>query len=290
MVEERSAKLEELRKIKAEIDDLLVQKAEIVRTINEPIYQAKAKAEEILKSAKTEAEATISASNKILAEAQATHEFAHDSLRTAKGELEKVANEKKKLEQDKIDFDGLKFAHENTVRQHRNSLSNIETQNRQETEVLQQSLIEVKQREEAITRRENGVKTAENELSKQNTTLNERKSNLEALQAKLGLLEKTLADSKADLEFREKVLIGIREQADLTMNKNLAIQADLADRKTDLTRQQNDLARQIEILDNSKAEMEEKAKSLKEQEKLIEIKKRQNDEKLARLEELRKNV
>lgn len=285
---ERSKALEELGRIKDEISALLIEKAQIVKEINVPVYEAKAKAEKIIKEANSEAEITISAANKILAEAQQTHDFAHESLRNTKGELEKVKNETAKLDQAKVDFDGVRFAHENLVRQQRDTSSQIANQNRADAENVQQQLIEVKQREDTVGRCEISVKTSENSLNEQKATLEAKSANLEALQAKLELLEKTLAGRETDLEFNKKVLEGIKAETETIKAKNQAILDDMAERKTDLTRQQNDLARQIEIMDKLKSETEEKIKISKEEQRLTDMKLRKNQEKIDVIEQLRK--
>ena len=274
-------------KIKDEIADLLAQKIEIVKEMNAPIVKAKAEAEKINKDAKDEAQVTISAANKILAEAQAKHTETLNLLHATKGDIEKFKSDRAKLEQEKTDLDGLRFAHENVIRQQRNSTSQIEAQNRADTERLQQGLIEVKQREDSLTRRENGLKTAENSLNELKDTLETRKSNLDALEAKLSLLEKTLAEQKDSILFREKELLVIKAETDSTAKRNQALLEEAIMRKSELVNQQKSLAREVEILDNAKAENDEMVKTLKEKERIIDLKLRQNQEKLDTIKKLR---
>ena len=144
--QERTEKLEELRKIKAEIDDLLVEKAQIVKDINIPIYKAKSEAEAILVSAKDEADTIKSAADKILKDAQDKHAQATELLHTAKGGMEELRNNEAKLSEAKIAFDADKFAHEALLREKRNVINNQELEIRAGSENLQQSLIDVKQR------------------------------------------------------------------------------------------------------------------------------------------------
>ena len=285
---ERTNALLELTKIKEEISTLLIEKAQIVKDINVPIYEAKAKAEKIIKDAKDEAETTISAANKILTEAESKHSETVKLLHSAKGDIEKFKNDRAKLDQDKIDLDALRFQHENLIKQQRNSSSQVEAQNRADTERNQTLIIEVKQREDSVLRRENGVKTAEESIAKLNSTLEERKANLDAQEAKLELSQKALADKESALVVRETELLAIKQDLDNVRIENSKVLGDTILRKVDLTRQQNDLARQIEIFDNSKAENDEAMKSLKEQQRMVEMKTRQNQEKIDKLEELRK--
>ena len=286
VIDERSAKLEELRKIKEEIDTLLVEKAQIVNDINVPVLKAKAEADKIIKDAKDEADITLSASNKILKEAQDTHIEAEDMIKTAKGVIEEAKNKQAQLEQDKTDFNGIKFAHENTVKQSRNNLYSKEQQINSDNESLNQRLIEVKQREDSMARREISVKTAENSLGEQKDILDVRKSSLDAISAKLELSKKDMADRETAIYAKE--ILKIKLETEATQRSNQAILDEIKAKQVDLTRQQNDLARQIEILDNLKNENDEQLKSLKEQQRLIEMKQRQNQEKIDKLNELRK--
>jgi hypothetical protein len=287
-MDERLIKLEELRKIKEETDALLIEKAQIVKDINVPIYKAKTEAEQITKNAREVSDATTSAANKIFDEAKIKHSEAIDLLHAAKGDIEQFKKEKAKLDQDRIDLDGLRFQHENVIKQQRNANSQIEAQNRADTDRIQAQFIEVKQREDSVSRRELGVKKTENDLKEYNSTLEARKLNLDEQELKLEALKKALASEREELLEKEDVLIAIKRETESITKKNHALLEEAKMRKDDLTRQQNDLARQIEIFDNSKVENEEAMKSLKEQQRLVEMKMRQNDEKVAKLNELRK--
>jgi hypothetical protein len=94
---------------------------------------------------------------------------------------------------------------------------------------------------------------------------------------------------EGDLLIRENQLADAMSQMIEEKKANQKILDDTMALKKDLTRQQNDLARQIEILDSSKIEMEEKSKALKEQVRLNELRIRQNQEKLDTLKQLREN-
>jgi hypothetical protein len=277
----------ELAKIKQEIENLLAEKLQLAKDINLPVYKAKEEAEKILKDAKDEALITKSASDKILAEAQQTHEFAHGSLREAKCKLDKLESDNKKLEQDKIDFDGLKFTHENLLRNKRNEINSQEIKNREDSEILQQKLIEVKQREDSVARREKTAVERENSLLELNTTLETRKSSLDSLEAKLGLLEKSLAEQKEHILAKEGRLQVTKAEIEAIEKHNKALLEEAILRKNDLVNQQKSLAREIELLDNAKAEGDEQMKTLKEKERLIDMKLRQNEEKLATIKTLR---
>ena len=285
---ERSKALLELAKIKTEIDTLLVEKAEIVRNINIPIYEAKTKAEKIVKDANSEAEITISAANKILAEAEVKHKETNALLQSAKGDIEKLNVDRTKLGQEKIDLDALRFAHQNVVKQQRDANSQIEAQNRADTEILQSQLVEIKQREDSVARREIGAQEAEKSLKEQNTSLNERKSNLDALEAKLGLLEKALADEKSKVLDEKNNIIVLKRKVEEVKVSNQAILEETNMCKEELAIKKNGLNRQMEVFDNSKAENEETIKSLKEQQRLVELRIKQNDEKITTIKQLRK--
>lgn len=228
----------EVTKIKDEISDLLIQKTEIVKGINEPIYKAKAEAEKIVAGAKSEAEITISAANKILAEAGQKHTQATELLHTAKSGIEELKTGQAKLAQDKVDLDGLRFAHENIVRQQRDSNSQITAQNRADAESVQQQLISIKQREDSMTRREISTKAAESRLNEVQATLEAKSAELGALTAELEALRKDLTKKEADIAEREKTLEG-------------------------------SLSRQIEIFDNSKAEVEDLQRQINEKTPII---------------------
>jgi hypothetical protein len=284
---ERTQQLEELAKIKVEIEDLLIQKAEIVKDINIPIYKAKAEAEKIIKEAKDEANATVSAANKIFEEAKEQHAKALELLHTAKGGIEELKAGQAKLAQDKIDFDGERFAHENHIRQHRNELNDQAIQNRANADNLQQSLIEVKQREDSADRCEAEMKRKESFIAEQQDAINVRNKTLDDYSIKIETQQKATEQEKAEILGKEKDLVIIKAEIEATKVVNQKILDEIIMRKADLTKQQKDLARQIEILDNSKTENDEKTKALKEQQRLIELKIRQNEEKIATLKTLR---
>lgn len=277
----------ELAKIKQEIESLNAEKLALAKDINAPVIKARVEADKILKDSKDEALITKSAADKILSEAQQTHEYAHESLREAKIGFDKLETDKKKLEQERIDFDGEKFTHENLLRNKRNEINSQEITNRENSGLLQQKLIEVKQREDSVGRREISAKTAENSLNELNTTLERRKSSLDALEAKLGLLERRLAGEKADIVLKEQELLKIKADTEAIEKHNQALLEEAILRKNELTKQQKGLTREIELLDNAKAENDEGMKTLKEKERLIDMKLRQNEEKLATIKKLR---
>ena len=163
---ERTAALNELAKIKDEIDTLLIQKSLIVDEINIPIYKAKAEAEKIIKDAEAEAKVIVNASKRLQGEAEHKLIQANDLLHTAKGGIEELKAGEAKLAQDRVDFDAYRFSQDNMFRQQKIAVDDQSRENRQLAESVEVKLIEIKQREETVSRREADVKTREDEADK----------------------------------------------------------------------------------------------------------------------------
>ena len=286
---ERTQKLEEIAKIKAEIDDLIIQKAQIVSEINVPIYKARAEAEKIIKEANLESEIIIGTAKRLESEATQNNVRTEELLRNAKGDIEKLANDKKALGQERLDFQGERVAHENLTRQHRNTVFDQTNQNRMDSERVQQQLIETKQREDATIRKEAILKAKEDDLKMFQETVDARSKTLDEYAAKIEAQQTTAEQTKLDNAAKEQELLSLQDSIVTEKSLNQKILDEIKAHQADLTRQQNDLARQIEISDNSKAEVEEKTKAMKEQCRLNDLKIRQNEERIATLKQLREN-
>lgn len=277
----------EVDKIKEEINSLIAQKSDIVKEINIPIYKAKAEAEKIISEANAEAEVIINAAKKLEGEAEQSKAKAIQLLHIAKGDIEKFNADKKKLADDKVDFESQKFAYENTIRNQRNETTNLRVQYEQDLEVLNGRLIDIKQREDSMARREAEVIKREG-LAKDIEHINEvRQVNLDEGADKL-VAKKALLDSEiAELSEKQKILQATKEEVEIIKIENQKALDEIRNLKAALTIQQNDLDRQIQLYDNVKADADDKMKTVKEKERLIELKMRQNDEKIATLKQLR---
>lgn len=277
----------ELVKIQNEIQVLTKRKSELAMDINVPLYKAKEEAEKMMSESTSKAEAMVSAARNKMIEANSKLTQANDILSTAKGESAKLESAKLKFEEEKLEFSAYKFAHENAQRNLRNSNSEIMAKIRADHEEIQQKLIDIKRREEHATRHETDLsekgsklKDIERDLLAERSAINEKWQKIEVILAHI-------EDRECQLLEKSKVVESLKLLIDQEKEANKKILTETVERKTDLTRQQNDLARQIDLLDKNKAELDEKVKTIKEKEKLINLKLRQNDEKIATIKQLR---
>lgn len=277
--------------LKQQIQELQKQKAEVVKDINRPIYEAKEKADKIIADAKAKAqEIEADANNKKAVGEEVTAKKKRE-LDVLTGAAQRRNDEalalKAQIERDKADFNAYKYALETNLAQQKSAADKMlaeATELRRHLDGWEQN---IKTRESVIIRRESDYQSAL-------VTLEQKKLEAQAKIDELATKEKSLADTKIEISAlkasNDQVLAGAsaeRSRIKGDISKNLEILTEIKAAQEDISRKNKENTEQLKALDELKADIAEEKKSLNEKERLQKVLARQIDEKIATLNKLR---
>lgn len=290
--QEVSTKLAELDQIKFEIASLTAEKSRIVRDINIPFYEAKAKADKVLADAQTQADAIVQAAAKVKEDANnyraQSNYIIQNELVVAKEATKRIEAERFKFENEKLDFEGYKIATENLLKIKKSELTAQEV-------IAERSVLAA-----------NEASTAAGTLQ---ATLGRKEADLNTLEEQLKALQGVLAEQKRDQEHRQKELDGLLAEVDKSkdaihadlvlaeklkrdidrqMEANKKVSADLQLKKAEQDNQKSMINSQCLVLERQGKDIEERNKALDEKAQLIAVRDREVTEKIKTLQEIRK--
>lgn len=292
MLEEQyKNKVVELEKLKAEIADLNVLKAQVVRDINIPLLEAKAQAEKIIFDANVEAKNIIDSSNeaKIIIDEYVVKRQKEISelLRIVENDKNELKEAQAQLSRDKDMFENLKSSHAVDIKNKQEILARVE----KEVSGRQGCL---DSQEHTIRTRELQLKETKEKIDKDFEELAKNKGLFELDRVKLDESMVAHNKDKEAVEFQKIVNANALVEIKTAQNK---ISDDTENNKKDLiyiveqnsaiSKQKEMINAQFDLIEKNQKELEEKTIALNEREQLIAIKDKDVTDKIKILNELR---
>lgn len=280
-----------LGKLKKEIDELDILKSQIVRDINVPMAEARAKAEAIITEAQNKAQAILDSAKKIKVEANdyavKTKNEATEFLQMSKRSMQESDDALAKLNQERMDFDSYKIATESGIQQKKTEANELLSQAIALKKEVDEANINFATRKATLDRQEADV------LAKQT----DNKANEGLYKQKLDKLLKDLAEldkEKTGLEsYKAEIQVMLDDiniktevvKREKEANKKLA--EELAIKEKDNQDRTNSLNQQFKVLEDMNKQINEKQLTIDANQKLLDIRTREVEAKIKTLQELR---
>jgi len=280
-----------LSKLRKEIDELDILKSQIVRDINIPMADARAKAEAIITEAQNKAQAIIDSAKKIKTEANdyavKTRNEATEFLHIAKGAIQESNDASVKLNQERMDFDSYKIATESGIQQKKTEANELLSQAIALKKEVDEANINFATRKATLDRQEADVlaKQTDNEaneglykqkldkLLKDLAELDKEKTGLEAYKAGIQVMLDDI-NTKTETVKREK-----------EANKKLA--EELAIKEKNNEERSNSIKQQFAALEKMNKQIDEKQLTINANQRLLDIRTKEVEAKIKTLQELR---
>lgn len=278
-------------KLKQEISELQIMKAQVVRDINIPLLEADKKAKAIIAEAKETAKSIIEEAGKLRSEAldfaEKTKQGAEDILRIVKSSKQETDIEKAQLEKDKATFKSDKLVQENKVKEENLVIEKLmaeATKLKEETDILQVNVIK---KEDELNNKEISLRDIKEGLEVIQDTLNKDRTRILRLSALTKKEEEEVEKQRLDnKEEKVKIEAGANEVRDgIEINKKLSEELDSLQKN--LNEKSETLTKQFVILEQTNKDIEEKKKSLEAQGQLIALRNKEVLDNIRVLQELR---
>jgi DNA repair exonuclease SbcCD ATPase subunit len=283
--------LAEIEKIREQIDELNVEKARIVRDINIPFFEAKEKAEKIIKEAEAKSESILKAATQIKADADAysvrVRAEATDFLHIAKGAVKEIQTAKEKLANEKDDFEGYRLASENAIKIKITEAVGLMHRSVNLKKEADDAMVNVSSKQATLSRKESDLQAVEASLNAMAQTAKEIAGSQEKRGQEIASLLKDLNSRESDLAHSLLRFEDLKKEIDRQTENNKNRAAELDTQKTEQEKQKGIITSQFNLLEKSNKDLEEANRALDEKDQLVTIRSREVDQKMKNLNELR---
>jgi len=288
VVKEKLAIIAELDK---QIEGIKKTRDDLIRDANKPVYEAKAKAEQILSDAQFQEKYILDEANKIKKEAD---EYSIKTKQSIDGILIQANIQKQKADdlsmqiiRDKVDFDASKIAVLNDI-------SNKKSE-------IQMRSVEISEQEKYLNGAEinSGIKKAE--LDRRETAIVSDQQKITQAQNDLQIRKGILDGQEAEIIKEKSEVVAIRERIKTDQNKldttwmavsketeknqilfdNIKVKSEENDKKV------KDIAEGNKAIVSAQAKLSEELKTIEEKKRMLILLNRQVDEKTDNLKKLR---